>query len=126
MNDATYYSYIFVKKGLIPAQVAIQSSHVSMKLGNSLGRIRWGGYPEHLNSENLHYVLTENFTTFAELKAILLSLGHSSETFSDYDYEWVDGVLVQSQEKSIKSLITYPIHEDNRGLLKGLPLWRVS
>lgn len=123
-SEIKYYSYIFVEKDMIPAQVAIQASHAAMKLGCFMTN---GGdwSSEEISPDTLNYVLVENFTTFEDLENILdKELGITYVTFEDHNYTWVDDKLEASSEKSVKSLMTYPIEEQSRGILKGLPLWR--
>ena len=132
----SYYSYIFVEKDMIPEQVAIQAAHVAMKMGSILsdpyrksadGKEReWSVHYKDLHAENLSYVVTPAFTDWEELEEILSNLGVAYETFKDHNYTFEGGNLVESAEIYTKALMTYPIEEQNRGILKGLPLWRAK
>ena len=115
------YSYIFLKPGLIPEQVAIQSAHVAMVLADALTRNK-----VEYDSTELNYVMTPLSITIDELRGYLYDLSIDFVSFKDYEYTFFDGKLTQSNEMVYTAVMTFPIDEDRRRWLRMLPLYRVK
>jgi hypothetical protein len=122
MKNDKYYSYIFLRKDLIPEQVAIQAAHVSMLVAvNAMDDKPWVDY------NKLNFVMTPLSVAPIELEKYLDDLGHSVESFYDKLYYFDEtGNLCYGEEDVVTAMMTFPIHEDNRGILKMLPLYRMK
>lgn len=115
------YSYIFLKRGLIPEQVAIQAAHAAMTLAQELEVRGIPYYPLELN-----YVMTPLSISEDDLIPELERAGIDFVDYWDYEYTFVEGKLTQSDSIVCTAIMTYPIEEDNRRWLRMLPLYRIK
>lgn len=113
------YSYIFLKPGLIPEQVAIQSAHVAMVLADNIADTDY-------NPSALNFIMTPKSMSEIELYNELDLIGIPFVDFHDYEYTFVDGKLTESTDVCCTAIMTYPIDEDKRRWLKMLPLYRIK
>ena len=115
------YSYIFLKRGLIPEQVAIQAAHAAMTLAQELEVRGIAYFPSEL-----HYVMTPMSVPSSDLVDELDSLNCGFVEYWDYEYTFVDGKLTQSDSMICTAIMTYPIEESERRWLTMLPLYRIK
>jgi hypothetical protein len=118
-NKMKKYSYIFLKRGLIPEQVAIQAAHVSMVLGDNLADTDY-------NPAEINFIMTPMSMPDTDIFDELEMMGLSYVDFHDYEYTFVEGKLTQSDTQICTAIMTYPIGEDNRRWLRMLPLYRIK
>ena len=120
------YCYLFLPKNLIPEQVAIQAAHVSMVMGFVLQE-QVHHFGADYDPEEITFVMTPAYASFEDIQDDLDRLGFAIEVFEDYTYTFDEsGALIESEEKEVKAMMTHPIDEDKRGILRGLPLYRIK
>lgn len=115
------YSYIFLRRGLIPEQVAIQAAHVAMTLAQELDSRNINYDPSYLN-----YVMTPMTIPTCDIVEELHLIGRGFVEYWDYEYTFVDGKLTQSDGMVCTAIMTYPIEESERRWLTMLPLYRIK
>ncbi len=118
----TWYSYIFLKPGLIPEQCVVQSAHIAMKMGQKLVEAK--AWPKGVTSDNLHYCIVK-CESFERLDYICRENGVKIEEFYDHNYGFDDsGKLHESQEQYLQAVMTYPIDWRKKHLFNHYKLLR--
>lgn len=119
-----HYCCIYLFGNLIPEQTLIQSMHASMQMGQKL--TEQDVWPKNCNASNLHYLVVRGDKP-GDICQNLIRHGVRFCVFEDYDYSFNnEGTLIQSDTKSVKSIMTYPVPGWKKGIFDDLELLRLE